>query len=288
MTRTTCLVAAVATLLACRTSTTSTPAPLHRPLGERSYRFTSSQRSPAGLSRVVVGFTLDTRSDGTEVARLTSYEHAQGDGPLAPGSIDASCAATMGSRPGTIAELPITPPPADLRNLVPPCVPEDLFGAASDILPLLMIQVQPRFRAAELRQAGDRLRFDGYRTGWRQPPALLDAVIVADSGVVSLDSVTSTHRVIGWDTSPMRVTLIRQLGNGQRMRLRGWEWFRAQVTVDQHGTLLRGQTLLDSLSLRVTLPYAESLVPMKGDELTEDNGPVVAVSRRLELVLDPH
>jgi hypothetical protein len=147
-----------------------------------------------------------------------------------------------------------------------------------------MIQVQPRYRAAELRRVGDRLRFDGYRTGWQQPPALLDAVIAADSGVVSLDSLTSTRRVIGWNTSPMKVSIVRQLAPGQRVQLRGHEWFWAQITVDERGVLLGGHTIIDSLALRLTMPYSDS-VAVLSDDRQMDTGPLVAVSRALTLRL---
>ncbi len=271
---------------ACPAPGPAVPAALARPAGAYRYRFTSSQRSPAGLSRVQLEFTLQVNLEGQEVARVTSYQRANGDAPLVAGVIDSLCSRRLRSLPGVIVELPITPPPSRLADLIPPCVPEDLFGAASDILPLLMIQVQPRYRAAELRHPGDRLTFEGYRTGWRQPPSLLDAVIVADSGVVSWDSLSPTHRVLGWNTSPMRVTLIRQLAPGQRMRLRGQEWFRAQVAIDTRGVLLRGHTLLDSLALRVTLPYRDTLIP-GDDSLSADTGPLVAVSRSLALTLLP-
>jgi hypothetical protein len=145
-----------------------------------------------------------------------------------------------------------------------------------------MIQMQPKFRAAELRSPGDHLRFDGYETGWRLPPALLDARIVADSGVVSLDSLTASRAVIGWNTSPMSVDLLRELAPGQRALLSGQEWFGAQIVVDpRSGTLLSGHTVVDSLALNMTLPYQSSTLPGHGEQLR--GGMPVAVVRSLDL-----
>jgi hypothetical protein len=265
------------------------PAPasasLLRPAGERAYRFTSTQLSPAGRSQVEVDFILRTSSTGEETAVVTGYRHASGGAVLAPGVVDPACLTRVAPPPGAIAVLPITPPPTRLARLIPDCVPEDLFGAASDILPLLMIQVQPRYRAGELRRIGDRLRFAGYQTGWRLPPGLLDASITADSGVVSLDSVAGARLVIGWNTSPMRIALVRQVGPAQRALLHGEEWFWAQIVIDRKsGLLLSGRTIVDSLALRMVLPYSDSTVPAEPHR-EKDAGIPVAVSRTLELVL---
>lgn len=257
---------------------------LARPAGRRDYVFTSRQSTPGGTSSVRVAFTLVTSSDGRETALVTAYQRAVGDTSFVPVQIPPACASRLAAPPGAVAALPITPPPHKLSELVPDCVPEDLFGAASDILPLLMIQMQPRFRAAELRAAGDRLRFTGYETGWRLPPTLLDARIVADSGVVSLESVTASRAVIGWDTSPMRVDLVRQLAPGQRALLSGLEWFRAQVEVDpRSGTLLRARTMVDSLALRMTIPFHDSTVPPAAAHAPSSQGMPVVVTRSLDL-----
>lgn len=283
-------------LLACA-GAGSPPAPasltLHRPAGRRAYQFTSRQTTPAGTSRVRLTFTLVTAALG-ETAEVTAYERASNDGPFSAAAISADCARRLGAPAGTLAVLPITPPPHQLSDLVPDCVPEDFFGAASDILPLLMIQAQPKFRAGELRAVGDILRFDGYATGWRLPPTLLDARIVADSGVVSLDSLTAARAVIGWNTSPMQIDLLRQLAPGRRALLSGREWFWARVVVDpRSGTLLEGRTLVDSLALRMTLPYPDSTLHPAGDRSAPGGrsapaaGLPVVVTRTLELRLLP-
>lgn len=285
------LAPAIALLLACAPAASGpAPAPLklRRPGGRRAYVFTSRQTTPAGTTRVRLTFTLVTTSAGHETAEVTGYERASGDGPFSAAAVSAGCARRLDAAPGTVVVLPITPPPHLLSDLVPDCVPEDLFGAASDILPLLMIQAQPRFRAAELRAAGDALRFDGYTTGWRLPPALLDARIVADSGVVSLDSLTASRAVIGWNTSPMQVDLLRQLTPGRRALLSGQEWFWARVVVDpRSGTLLEGRTVMDSLALRMTLPYADSTLHSAADRSPSASGLPVVVTRALELRLVP-
>lgn len=271
-------------LISCRTQATPAPFSVSRPPGERHYRFASTQRTPAGSSRVQVDFTLQTSANGKEVARLTDYRRAVGAGALVPGRIEPACVERLAAPAGAIAVLPITPPPELMGNLIADCVPEDLFGAASDILPILMIQVQPKFRAAELRRVGERLRFPGYRTGWRLPPGLLDAVITADSGVVSLDSLSPSRRVIGWNSSPMRVGIVRQLGPGQRALLQGQEWFSARIEIDRDGVLLRGWTTVDSLALRLITPYPDSVVP-PDQEKWKDAGSPVTVTRVLELTL---
>lgn len=283
--------ALVLQLLACAPAA-SGPAPaaltLHRPAGRRAYVFTSRQTTPAGTTRVRLTFTLVTTPAGHETAEVTGYARASGDGPFSPAAVSAACARRLDAAPGTLVVLPITPPPHELSALVPDCVPEDLFGAASDILPLLMIQAQPRFRAAELRAVGDALRFDGYTAAWRLPPTLLDARIVADSGVVSLDSLTASRAVIGWNTSPMQVDLLRQLTPGRRALLSGREWFWARVVVDpRSGTLLEGRTVVDSLALRMTLPYPDSTLHVAGNRSSSATGMPVVVTRALELQLMP-
>lgn len=262
---------------------------LRRPAGERAYRFTSTQITPGGTSTVQVDFILKTSENGNESAQVTAYRRSSGAAPLAAALIDSACARRLAAPAGAIAVLPITPPPHDLAQLIPNCVPEDLFGAASDILPLLMIQAQPQYRVAELRKVGERLRFGGYSTGWRLPPTLLDATITADSGIVSLDSSVNSKVFIGWNTSPMRIALVRQLSPNQRALFHGQEWFWAQIVVDQKtGLLLEGRTVVDSLALRMVLPYADSIAPL----VMPDAGLPVAISRRLRLDLvdstDPH
>jgi hypothetical protein len=276
-------------LLACA-SPAPAPAPtaltFRRPAGRRDYVFTSRQTTPAGTTSVRLAFTLATSAAGVETAEVTAYQRASGDGPFTSVGIAADCMRRLAAPPGIVAVLPITPPPARLGDLVPDCVPEDLFGAASDILPLLMIQVQPKFRAGELRAAGDTLRFDGYTATWRLPPTLLDARIVADSGVVSLDSLTASRAVIGWNTSPMRVELLRQLAPGRRALLSGQEWFGAQVAMDPRtGMLLSGHTVVDSLALRMMLPWPDSTLSAPGETPRSAGGMPVAVRRVLELQL---
>lgn len=263
--------------------TPATRLTITRPAGRQDFEFTSRQVSPGGTSRVRIAFTLVTSAAGEETALVTAYEHAAGDAELSAGKIDPSCAPRLTAPSGVVAVLPITPPPRQLGDLIPDCVPEDLFGAASDILPLLMIQMQPAFRAAELRMPGDRLRFHGYETGWRLLPALLDARIVADSGVVSLDSLTPSRAVIGWDTSPMKVDIVRQLAPGQRALLSGQEWFQARVVVDpRNGTLLSAHTTVDSLALSMTMQHPDSMVPAGADAAPNPRRDVV-VRRSLEL-----
>lgn len=239
-----------------------------RPEGSALYRFTSTQSSPSGKSRVRLTFRLD-HAKGVETATIVGYEHATDTLPFAHATIDATCRRRLGAPSGTLAVLPITPPPADLHALIDGCVPDDLFGAATDILPLLMIQMQPRFRAGELSRAGARLRFDGYTTGWRRPPRTLDARIVADSGFVRLDSLGPRRAVLTWDTSPMAVDLVVQIAPTQRALLRGREWFSARVAFDpRDGRLLEAWTDADSLVLPMHLPYAGTTAPAAGAVLS--------------------
>lgn len=264
----------VATLLlvACgpaRPVTETAPRAWHvaRPEGSRLYRFTSSQSSPNGRSRVRLTLRLD-HARGVETASIVGYESAVDTLPFAPATIDAACRATLAAPPGVFAVLPITPPPADLHALIDDCVPEDFFGAATDVLPLLMIQMQPKFRAHELVRAGDRLRFDGYVTGWRRPPRTVDARIVADSGTARLDSLEARRGILTWDTSPMAVDLVVRTAPGQRALLHGHEWFAARVAFDpRDGRLLEAWTIADSLVLPMHLPYADTLAPPRGATL---------------------
>lgn len=255
-----------------------------RPEGSRVYTFTSSQRSPNGSSRVRLTIRLD-HARGVETATIVDYEQATDTLPFARATIDPPCRARLGAPAGALAVLAITPPPADLHALIDGCVPDDFFGAATDILPLLMIQMQPRFRAAELSRVGERLRFGGYVTGWTRPPRTVDARIVADSGFVRLDSLAPRRGVLTWDTSPMAVDLVVQVAPGQRALLRGHEWFTARVAFDpRDGRLLAAWTEADSLVLPMHLPYAGTAAPPPGAPLPP---PVSTVRIVRQLRLDP-
>lgn len=286
-----CAIATAATLLAgsigCAHSAMPLPAPifrLARPTGTRSYVFTSTQATAAGSHRTRLTFTLVTQPGGDEVADITQYEHADGDAPFRVAQLADSCTKLMAAPAGTIVQFRVTPPPRDLAQLLPTCVPDDFWGAASDILPLLMIQVQPQFRARELHHAGDRLRFVGYDTRWKMPTTMLDQRIRADSGTIRMDSLSSTEAVITWDTSPMTVDLVRRLPTGQNALLHGREWFVARLHVDAvTGELLEAGTVADSLVLRMRVPYAADTLPIVADE-----GPIpVNIIRHLELVRAP-
>lgn len=254
---------------------------LGRRPGSRDYVFTSSQATPAGLHQTRLTFTLRTGNDGTETATITDYESAAGEAPFAPAHIDSACSAQLAAPAHTLAELRITPPPHELRDLLPACVPEAFWGAASDILPLLMIQVQPRFRADELRRVGDRLPFAGYEVRWQLPPNVLDARVRADSGVIALDSLSTDRAVITWDTSPMMVDIVRRMPSGQGALLHGHEWFLAVLHVDPRtGELVDARTRMDSLVLHLRLGYAHSAVP---EAVTDTSGFPVRIVRRLNL-----
>lgn len=263
------------------------PAPrLSRPAGSRAYEFLSAQESPAGTHRVRVRLTLLTRADGTEEAVITSYENARGAAAFQTGPLSADCAAQMGAPAGAVVTLRITPPPAAVDSLIPGCVPEDLFGAATDLLPLLMVQAQPVYRVRELHRPGDRLTFPGYVTEFRHLPDMLAARISAESGVVRLDTLTASRAVIDWDTSPMAVTILRRLAPGNRALLVGREWFAAHVVVDpRSGMLLEARTRVDSLALRMVMPYeADTLPSPRG---APAGGMPVSVRRALTLTLLP-
>jgi len=253
---------------------------LARPTGAHNYVFTSTQSTAAGSHRTRLTFTLVTQPGGDEVAAITRYEHADGDAPLSVAQLADSCARTIGAPAGSIVQLRVTPPTRDLARLLPTCVPEDFWGAASDILPLLMIQAQPQFRARELRRAGDRLRFLGYDTRWKMPTTMLDQRIRADSGTIGLDSLSAEEAVITWDTSPMVVDLLRRLPTGQNALLHGREWFVARLHVDATtGELLAASTDADSLILRMRISYEADTLPTVADD-----GPIpVRIIRHLEL-----
>jgi hypothetical protein len=255
-----------------------------RPEGSGLYRFTSTQRSPSGTSSVRLTFRLD-HTKGVEIATIVGYESATDTLPFARATLDAACVRTLGAPAGALAVLPITPPPADLRALIDGCVPDDFFGAATDILSLLMVQMQPKFRAAELPRAGARLRVDGYVARWTRPSRTLDARIVSDSGFVRLDSLGPRRALLTWDTSPMAVDLVVQIAPMQRALLRGHEWFTARVAFDpRDGRLLEAWTEVDSLVLPMHLPYAAAVVPAAGVPLSP---PISTVRIVRHLRLEP-
>jgi hypothetical protein len=261
----------------------ASPRPLvpQRPAGHRAYEFTSTQSSPAGSHHARVGFELTTLADGSETAIITGYENADGDEALHRPMLSTACADSMRGTSDGIASIRITPPPSDLSRVLPACAPEDLAVAASDILPLFMVQSQPKFRARELRRVGDRLRFAGYDTRWRVPPTLLDQRITADSGTVSLDSANAASLFVTWDTSPMQVTVVRAVARGQRALLHGREWFAAQLQIDARtGDLVHAATIEDSLRLRMRLGYTADTIP---GAIADTTGMLIRITRRLEL-----
>ena len=250
----------------------------------RRYVFTSRQSSPAGTHRTRLAFLVTTEASGDETADILTYENAAGDAPFAPGVLNDSCAHASAVRDGVLMEFLLTPPARDLSSVIPACAPEDLRGAVSDILPLFMVQSQPRFRARELQQVGERLRFGGYVVRWQIPPDVPDQRIVADSGIVTLDSVGTGVIEITWNTSPMSVSVVRRLANAPNMLLQGTEWFVARVRVDRaSGLLLAASTDADSLRLHARFGYpADTVSTMAGDT----SGPLVRVVRSLDLRLD--
>jgi len=274
-------------LMSCRhrqpvTGTTNRAWRIARPEVSGLYRFSSTERSPSGTSRVRLTLRLD-HTNGVEVATIVGYERATDTLPFARATLDSACLRTLGAPAGALAVLPITPPPADLHALIDGCVPDDFFGAATDILPLLMIQMQPKFRAAELTRAGARLRFDGYATRWTRRPRTLDARIVADSGFVRLDSLGPRRALLTWDTSPMAVDLVVQISPTQRALLRGHEWFIARVAFDpRDGRLLEAWTEADSLVLPMHLAYADTSAPASGVALSPPMS-TVRITRQLRL-----
>lgn len=276
-------------LMSCRHACPTTePTPrgwrVARPEGSGLYRFTSTQISPSGKSSVRLTFRLD-HANGVETATIVGYESATDTLPFARATLDAACRPKLDAPAGALAVLPITPPPAELHALIDGCVPDDFFGAATDILPLLMIQMQPKFRAAELSHAGARLRFEGYVTRWTRRPRTLDARIVADSGFVRLDSIGPRRAVLTWDTSPMAVDLVAQITPTQRALLRGREWFTARVAFDpRDGRLLEAWTAADSLVLPMYLPYADTTAPAAAVVLSR---PVSTVRIVRQLRLEP-
>jgi len=263
---------------------TSAPVPA-RPLGARRYEFTSSQTTASGTHRTRLVFRLTSAAGPVEYATVLSYENADATAAFAPASLSPACADAMRTPDGGLLRFDITPPPRNLSSIVPSCAPEDLWGAASDILPLFMIQAQPQFRARELRRPGDVLRFRGYDTRWRIPPTLLDQRIVADSGTIQLESMTDASSVVAWDTSPMRVSAVRRLPTGQNALLEGHEWFAARLRLNRRtGDLIAATTEADSLRLHMRIGYSADTVPASANDTS---GMLVRVTRRLELRLLP-
>ena len=255
---------------------------LSRGAGIRSYIFESVERNPAGAGRLRVSVTLVTAPDGSETARLTNVERSKNvASEPAPVAIDSTCRRLAGADGGEFARISITPP-APIDRLLPVCMPEDLFGAATDLLAIFMIQQQPRFRARELTGPGASLPFPGYEATWTRPPAVIMARITSDSGRITVESVDANLARIHWNSSPMTVRILRDITPGTRALLYGTEWFAIRLDVDRRsGELQRATTTVDSLSLAMFSPFSGDRIP---DVPPAGRGFPVTIQRSLSLV----
>jgi hypothetical protein len=249
--------------------------------GHRFYRFVSVERNPAGAKSLEVRFRLDTHADGHEDATLLRAIAWTDGGVPQTIAIPAACGEILRGGDSIVAKIPITPAPA-LAALIAPCVPEEIFGAATDIFSILAIPAQPQFRARELTHVGDHRTFHGFTAQWSQPPIVRAARVVADSGTIRLEALAADTARLVWDPSPMRVAILRQLAPAMAALLEGFEWFVVEVTVDpRDGVVLSARTRVDSLALTMVAPYAQPSLPLDGP--ASGRGAPVRIQRELRL-----
>ncbi len=262
------------------------PAPLdlRRPPGERTYLFTSRQQSPAGTSAMRVLVRVITRRDSAERVVLVEASERAGSGAARPFELDAACRAAMGGDSATLGVMTLDQRSPDVSALVPACVPESLFGAATDIMAVLLIQLPGRFGVESLHQPGDSAPVPAFETTWSRPPHTLAARIRARSGWSHLTRVGDGLVVVVWDPGVFELTLLRQITPGTKGLMYGSESMAVEVTIEAAtGALVSARSLRDTLSLTLWMPHEGGALP-EAQDLPARAGMPVAMSRTIAMV----
>lgn len=266
---------------------------LLRPPGTSRYRLTIDSDEGRGPQTVVAVFDLDTRADGSEQVALVSFTRARRGEAPAPWVSSPEARREFGGDAGdgdggALGRFAV---PADgtLGGLVPPSVPEPVFGAVTDLLGFLFVQSRG-FGADRLRAAGDVRRFEPFTETWSRPPHLLEARVRCPGGALTLAESGADAAVLRWEPDPMGLTILRRAGvrdpgtEGTRILLAGTETMALEVRCDPRtGALLGGRSLRDDLELRLWMGFDGATAPADG-ALPATGG--VAVSFRRELTLE--
>ncbi len=251
---------------------------LRPPPGDANYTIGIREINPSGDSTVTVDARVRIGEwiERVDILRATKTTAAG----VREFDVPPNCSTAQGD--GILA-LAITRP-LDLDRTVPPCVPEPLFGALTDLLNILLVQVDDAFGVAPLRRPGGSARFEPFSVSWHRPPALIAANVSCPGGTTTLISLTEEAAIIRWTPEPMRVTMIRSApGSVARMLMAGEEIFELELTINPRtGELKSAKSTRDDISMTLWMPFDGEELP-DAEELPAAPGMPITLRREVSL-----
>lgn len=234
------------------------PAP--RPEGRETLRLSVTSDEGAGPRRLEALFALDTAASGRERVTVLSAHLGKPDAAGEPLVLAEDCRRAFGGGDVHLGSFDV-PDADDLSDLVPPCVPEPLFGAATDLLAFLQVQ-QGALEGDELRQPGDVSVRPGFVVTWSRPGT--PAARIATSRVtITLVEATDDAVVLHWRPEPLQLAILRSDTPAGGMLLRGVETLELEVRLARDGGLLSGRSLVDTVDFTAT-PTTSRELPAPG------------------------
>jgi hypothetical protein len=248
----------------CACATTTTRAQWQRPDGTARYRFTSTEEGAGGVNRLEVGVELRTASGEPETIMLTDASTARAGGASNPVELSPECIAEFGGDARALGRIALTIA-TQPHDAAPPCIPEELFGAVTDLITIFLVQT-PAFPVDSHAQTGDSVRFAGFETDWQRQAPELNARVVATGGTMRLLERSETQARIRWLPDSMALSIARRIGPEQAILMRGWETFGLELRIDpRSGALLGAHALEDRLNMRMWMISGRVLPPLAPD-----------------------
>lgn len=249
--------------------------------GSRAYVFSSSEQTPSGGGTLEVEVVV--RSARGEPDRIEIRHARAGSTPatLSDIALDPACAREFGGDVAVLGRV-IIREGIDPHASVPSCVPENLFGAVTDLIAILLVQ-SPRFSIDSLRAAGDSARFTGFEAHWSRPDPEMRASVVAGGGTTRLVRLSTDEAVVHWRPDPMQVTIVRRVAPGRVLVMRGQEHFALELRLNtRQGAIRSAHAVEDWLDMRAWLLESDTL-PGEMAALPGDGQPLV-IRRTIEFV----
>jgi hypothetical protein len=196
-------------------------------------------------------FDLETSGGATYAIVRTS---AVFDGAWKPVEPDAECRAAMHGDSTRLARVKLSPlAPETAKTLgdsfLATCAPPGVFFPLTDILNVAIIPTSERFRAAELRTAGQSLSYPGFDAAFDRSGVAIRET--SSGGEISLASLDALRAVLDWKPAPADLDLAEG-AEKTRVTLKGTEHFAFRVEVDRKtGAILRAATSYDDLDMKI-------------------------------------
>lgn len=251
-------------LVALSACTQRTPAHWQRPEGSATYRFTSTEEGAGARQRMEVDVHVQTNPGQPEVLTLLDVRTAEDSAATMRMEMPAQCVREFGGGGGTIGRIEVSPD-IDAIAAVPQCVPENLFGAVTDLISILLVQT-PTFGIDSLDVAGDTARFSGFETGWSREQPQLEALAAAPGGTISLMDRSERRAVVHWTPDSMDLAIARRISDEQAVLMRGHETFSLELVIDPgDGSLISARALEDRLNLRMWMIQGSALPALSSE-----------------------